>query len=145
MPNSHYIVIIWWLIFEIKPFQFCREIWIQVVVILLQLYSTPSWVSPLECLRSIVFSMKSIFKGWLLVERTEGDIEWRGPLIVPVPGNRGRGGDVFPNASMVFGEGESFFKQFNGFRGRGWENLINGFSMFSKVTPVAPVSFFSIL
>ena len=29
---------IWWLIFEKKPFQFWREIWIQVVVILLQLY-----------------------------------------------------------------------------------------------------------
>ena len=30
---------IWWLAFEKKPFQFWREIWIQVVVILLQLYS----------------------------------------------------------------------------------------------------------
>ena len=30
---------IWWLEFEKKPFQFWREIWIQVVVILLQLYS----------------------------------------------------------------------------------------------------------
>ena len=30
---------IWWLVFEKKPFQFWREIWIQVVVILLQLYS----------------------------------------------------------------------------------------------------------
>ena len=29
---------IWWLAFEKKPFQFWREIWIQVVVILLQLY-----------------------------------------------------------------------------------------------------------
>ena len=29
---------IWWLAFEKKPFQFRREIWIQVVVILLQLY-----------------------------------------------------------------------------------------------------------
>ena len=28
----------WWLIFEKKPFQFWREIWILVVVILLQLY-----------------------------------------------------------------------------------------------------------
>ena len=31
---------IWWLIFEKKPFQFWREIWIQVIVILLQLYCT---------------------------------------------------------------------------------------------------------
>ena len=30
---------IWWLAFEKKTFQFWREIWIQVVVILLQLYS----------------------------------------------------------------------------------------------------------
>ena len=29
---------IWWLAFEKKPFQFWQEIWIQVVVILLQLY-----------------------------------------------------------------------------------------------------------
>ena len=29
---------IWWLVFEKKPFQFWWEIWIQVVVILLQLY-----------------------------------------------------------------------------------------------------------
>ena len=29
---------VWWLAFENKPFQFWREIWIQVVVILLQLY-----------------------------------------------------------------------------------------------------------
>ena len=29
---------IWWLAFEKKPFQFWREIWIQVVIILLQLY-----------------------------------------------------------------------------------------------------------
>ena len=29
---------IWWLVFEKKSFQFWREIWIQVVVILLQLY-----------------------------------------------------------------------------------------------------------
>ena len=29
---------IWWLAFEKKPFQFGREIWLQVVVILLQLY-----------------------------------------------------------------------------------------------------------
>ena len=29
---------IWWLTFEKKPFQFWREIWIQVIVILLQLY-----------------------------------------------------------------------------------------------------------
>ena len=29
---------IWWLVFEKKPFQFWRKIWIQVVVILLQLY-----------------------------------------------------------------------------------------------------------
>ena len=29
---------IWWLVFEKKPLQFWREIWIQVVVILLQLY-----------------------------------------------------------------------------------------------------------
>ena len=32
---------IWWLAFEKKPFQFWREIWIQVVVILLQLYNEP--------------------------------------------------------------------------------------------------------
>ena len=31
-------LIIWWLIFEKKPFQFWRKIWIQVLVILLQLY-----------------------------------------------------------------------------------------------------------
>jgi hypothetical protein len=31
-------IMIWWLAFEKKPFQFWREIWIQVVVILLQLY-----------------------------------------------------------------------------------------------------------
>ena len=31
---------IWWLAFEKKPFQFWQEIWIQVVVILLQLYFT---------------------------------------------------------------------------------------------------------
>ena len=30
---------IWWLAFDKKPFQFWREIWIQVVVILLQLYN----------------------------------------------------------------------------------------------------------
>ena len=30
-------IIIWWLIFEKKPFQFWREIWIWIVVILLQL------------------------------------------------------------------------------------------------------------
>ena len=29
---------IWWLAFEKRPFQFWRKIWIQVVVILLQLY-----------------------------------------------------------------------------------------------------------
>ena len=29
---------IWWLVFEKKTFQFWREIWIQIVVILLQLY-----------------------------------------------------------------------------------------------------------
>ena len=29
---------IWWLAFEKKPFQIWREIWIQVLVILLQLY-----------------------------------------------------------------------------------------------------------
>ena len=29
----------WWLVFEKKPFQFRQKIWIQVVVILLQLYS----------------------------------------------------------------------------------------------------------
>ena len=31
-------IMIWWLAFEKKPFQFWREIWIQVVAILLQLY-----------------------------------------------------------------------------------------------------------
>ena len=31
-------IMIWWLAFQKKPFQFWREIWIQVVVILLQLY-----------------------------------------------------------------------------------------------------------
>ena len=31
-------IMIWWLAFEKKPFQFWREIWIQVVVILLHLY-----------------------------------------------------------------------------------------------------------
>ena len=30
----------WWLTFETKPFQFWLEIWIQVLVILLQLYQT---------------------------------------------------------------------------------------------------------
>ena len=33
---------IWWLAFEKKPFQFWREIWIQVIVILLQLYQWSS-------------------------------------------------------------------------------------------------------
>ena len=40
-------VIIWWLVFEKKPFQFWREIWIQVVVIVLQLYLTFRVVSVL--------------------------------------------------------------------------------------------------
>ena len=31
---------IWWLAFEKKPFWFWREIWIQVIVILLQLYNS---------------------------------------------------------------------------------------------------------
>ena len=34
-------IMICWLIFEKKPFQFWQEIWIQVVVILLQLYILP--------------------------------------------------------------------------------------------------------
>ena len=34
-------IIIWWLIFEKRPFQFWREIWIWVVVILSKLYIWP--------------------------------------------------------------------------------------------------------
>ena len=33
-----YFIIIWWLTFEKKSFQFWQEIWIQVLVILLQVY-----------------------------------------------------------------------------------------------------------
>ena len=39
-------------------------------------------------------------------------------LSPPRSQGKGTGGD-FPNTSMVFGEGESFFKQLNGFWGRG--------------------------
>ena len=45
---------IWWLAFEKKPFQFWRKIWIQVVVILLQLYLKPKmtlrsfWINFIE-------------------------------------------------------------------------------------------------
>ena len=38
---------IWWLAFEKKPFQFWQEIWIQVVVILLQLQIVFCWYKPL--------------------------------------------------------------------------------------------------
>jgi hypothetical protein len=57
------------------------------------------------------------------------------------PPEKGRGtGGGFPNTSMVFGGGESFFKWFNGFRG------INVFSMVSKVNPDCPrLVFFSII
>ena len=66
------------------------------------------------------FLKKGEFMYLCKLERTEGDIEWRGLLTVPVPRNRGRGwGGRFPNTSMVFGKGESFYKRFNGFRGRG--------------------------
>ena len=64
------------------------------------------------------------------------------PSLSP-PRSQGKGtGGGFPNTSMVFGEGESFFKQFNGFRGRGEAKWINGFSMFFKVNPGCPRSFF---
>ena len=64
------------------------------------------------------------------------------PSLSP-PRSQGKGtGGGFPNTSMVFGEGESFFKQFNGFRGRGEAKWINGFSMLSKVNPGCPRSFF---
>ena len=64
------------------------------------------------------------------------------PSLSP-PRSQGKGtGGGFPNTSMVFGEGESFFKQFNGFRGRGEAKWINGFSMLSKVNPSCPRSIF---
>ena len=44
-------IIIWWLIFEKKSFQFWREIWIWVVVILLQLY----------CLMLVLMNKNCIF------------------------------------------------------------------------------------
>ena len=64
------------------------------------------------------------------------------PSLSPPP-EKGRGtGGGFPNTSMVFGEGESFFKRFNGFRGRGEQNESMFFQCFPRLTPVAPVSFF---
>ena len=64
------------------------------------------------------------------------------PSLSP-PRSQGKGtGGGFPNTSMVFGEGESFFKQFNGFRGQGEAKWINGFSRFSKVNPGCPRSIF---
>ena len=47
-------IIIWWLIFEKKPYQFWREIWIWVVVILLQLYKNAEIESIIQ-LKSIFF------------------------------------------------------------------------------------------
>ena len=47
---------IWWLALEIKPFQFWREIWIQVVVILLQLNSFFIWLQ-------LIFDQKPCFLG----------------------------------------------------------------------------------
>ena len=46
---------IWWLGFEKKPFEFWREIWIQVVVILLQLYIALSIVSNLGRKKAVHF------------------------------------------------------------------------------------------
>ena len=51
-------------------------------------------------------------------------------------------GGGFPNTSMVFGEGESFFKQFNGFRRRRKQNESMVFQCFPRLTLVAPVPFF---
>ena len=46
---------IWWLAFEKKPFQFWREIWIQIVVILLQLYlhQERNWNAPMYIVHSM--------------------------------------------------------------------------------------------
>ena len=44
---------IWWLVFEKKPFQFWRYIWIQVVIILLQLYFNFRYIASWASLPSI--------------------------------------------------------------------------------------------
>ena len=94
-------------------------------------------------------------KHCIRLERTEGDIEWRGPLPCPRPGNRGRGrGEVFQTLQWFSGKGRAFsnrgqkgtFPDYNNylgmkrgqypvvlfFRGGEGDNTFNGFALFNS-------------
>ena len=77
------------------------------------------------------------------LERTEGDIEWRGPLPCPRPGHRGRGrGEVFQTLQWFSGKGRAFSNSSMVFGDGGKQNESMVFQCFPRLTPVAPVSFF---
>ena len=72
-----------WLIFEKKPFPFCREVWIQVLVILLQLYLVIFFHPSLrfEYLH-VVFKIESLKKKWIRYFFCLESCRWWQPLIL---------------------------------------------------------------
>ena len=79
----------------------------------------------------------------LQLERTEGDIEWRGPLPCPRPGHRGRGrGEVFQTLQWFSGKGRAFSNSSMVFGDGGKQNESMVFQCYPRLTPVAPVPFF---
>ena len=67
------------------------------------------------------------------------------PSLSPPRSQRKGTGGGFPNTSMVFGEGESFFKHFNGFQERGQpgltlENIEKPLIHFASPRPRKPLN-----